>query len=312
MLLLALFITGCGPVHQNPVKVVLQTAFLPLTAADAILKGRPNEIVDNFNSITGQCSGNANYDAPECQRIRQQAELSKIQAMSLPQLESFYKQHSKEGSNEQSPEAVNLAKNRLIEENTKLGTFQGYFRAAEISGNPQYVTEHTNLVRTTEDQKLLEQFNLLRVKDLNELFDVDFKPVFGQSNKEHHVPFWALTVNHSDHEMREVSGILKISKKNSNKLSLGRYRLTVQITMHLPSHFVRHSRIKGDADRNIDYTETKTFTADVSPPDMSANKNINFNVTVAETVRGSFGGMDSYTPIGEPTFNLDIVKAEVI
>jgi hypothetical protein len=312
MLLLILSITGCGPVHQNPVKTLLTGAFLPLTAAEAILKGRPNEIVDNYNSMTGQCSGNVNYDAPECQRIRQQAELSRIQAMSLPQLESFYEQYAKDGSKAQSPEAVSLVKSRLIEENTKLGTFQGYFRAAEISGNPRYVTEHTNLVRTTEEQKLLEQFNLLRVTDLDELFDVDFQPKVGEQKAEHYTPFWGLTVSHGDNVKQDISGVLRISKKRTNKLSLGHYRLTVKITLHQPTRFIRESRIKGNADKNIDYAESTTVTANVSPPDMSANVNVNFSVTVGKTIRGSMGGMDKYEPLGEPSFEVEIVKAEVI
>lgn len=321
ILLLALIMTGCGPVKKNPISAVVETVFaiprVALSVPSAILHADPNRIKDsidkNYNSITGQCAENANYNAPECVTIRQQQEIARLKAMPLAQLDSYYEKEIIKNSKEKRKEIIDLVKNRLIEENIKLDTFQGYLRAAQISGNPRYVTEHINLAKTTEDKKSLEQFTVLRTDDLNNFFDVDFKPKLGKSGIAHteHMGFFAL---HSDAATKEISGILDISKSNKapSNLSLGHYRLTINITMHLPSRFIRQSRWLGNADQKIDYTETTTVTADVSPPSMSASKSVNFTVTTAGTKRGSMGGLDERSPTGEPTFVVDIVKAEVI
>jgi hypothetical protein len=321
MLLLTLLMTACGPVKKNPVASAIETVFaipsVVLSIPSAILSADPskikNSIDKNYNRITGQCTENANYNAPECVTIRQQQEIARLKAMPLPQLDSYYEKEIIENPKEKRKEVIDLVKNRLIEENLKLGNFQGCLRAAQVSGNPRYVTEHLNLVKTITDKKDLEQFTVLHTDDLNNFFDVDFKPKLGKSGIAHteHMGFFAL---HSDAATKEISGILNIAKSKTapSELSLGHYRLTITITMHLPSRFIRQSRWLGNADQNIDHTETTTVTADVGSPNMSASKSINFTVTTAGTTRGSQGGLDQRAPTGDPTFVVDIVKAEVI
>lgn len=285
------------------------------------ITGCSSSFMANYNKR--RCADGDRYDTPECQTMRHKDQLSKIQAMTLPQLESFYEKEilhpdrpifSSWQPEELSQEAINLVKSRLIDENVKLGTFQGYVQASKISGNSKYVTDHINLVRTTEDQKLLEQFNLSQVADLNNLFDVDFKPKFGKTSEQHeeHMGIFA---KHSDYGMREIAGSLKVwkTKTSSGQLSWGHYKLTIKITMHLPSRFVRQSGVLGNKDENIDYTEERTVTAEVAPPNMSASVNVNFgNIVTSRTKRGSRGGVETRIPTGEPTFTVDIVKAEAI
>jgi hypothetical protein len=320
-----LLITGCGPAKNNPVHTAINTVFFPLTSAVSILKGRPNDIVDNYNTITGQCTETTNYDSLGCIKLREQQtqqaaakalneKLSKVRTFSLPQLDDYYEKEVVKNSGAIHNQVANLVKSRLIEENIKLGTFQGYLRAAQVSGNSSYVSQNLNLVKTTEDKRGLEQFYVLRTKDLNKLFDVDFKIKLGISDTEHteHMGFLA---RHSDVATRKMSGVLYLSKSKTApiELSLGSYRLTINITMHLPSRFVRQSAILGNTDRAEDYTENKTITADVSSPNMTAIVNVDFgNVQIARTKRGSMGGVEARTPTGDPTFTVDITKTEVI
>ncbi|MFI3217939.1 MAG: hypothetical protein QX189_02300 [Methylococcales bacterium] len=331
LLLALLLMTGCGAARKNPVASAIETVFaipsVVLSVPSAILTANPNKIKNTFdkhyNSVTGQCTGNANYNAPECVTIRQQQEIAKkqqeiagLKAMPLPQLDSYYETEIANNSKEKSKEVADLVKNRLVEENIKLGTFQGCLRAAQISGNPRYVTEHINLARTVEDKKSLEQFTVLHTDDLNNFFDVDFKPKLGKSGTRHteYTGLLGFFLDHSDAATKEISGILNIarSKTAPSELSLGYYKLTINITMHLPSKFIRQSDWGGNANENIDHTETTTVTANVGSPNMSASKNINFTVETAGTKRGRQGGADQRVPTGEPTFVVDIVKAEVI
>lgn len=241
------------------------------------------------------------------------AELSKLKKLSLFELDRYYETELAKNPDAKAAEIVAFVKQRLLDENLKLGTFQGYLRASQVSENPRYVADHQDLAKTAEDKKRLEQ-TIVLYSDANQLFNSNFKATHLGSIAKKHINHPDVFNDSSDEDKQEIAGVLSVfrAKKTSKLIVLGNYRLTVKITAHLPSRYTRTSKVLGKADKNLDYTEDKEAVIDIAPPNMSAQRNIDLGQVELGVIKyGSFGGIEERKATQAPSFTTKIVKVEV-
>ncbi|CAG1023399.1 hypothetical protein DOJK_02294 [Patescibacteria group bacterium] len=240
-----------------------------------------------------------------------QAELDSLKTLPLKELDAYYTQEILEHPYAKESEIKDFVKKKLIADYLKLNTFQGYLRASQISQNPQYVLEHRDLAKTTEEKKSLEQ-TLVIYANPNEYFKSQFELKTQGEITKNHIKHLGVLADYSDEEKQDLTGILSVAptEKAATLFFLGTYRITVNITTHLPSHYVRSSKVLGDEDKTKDYTETQTTSIDVAPPSLSSQKQLNYAVQISLAKHGSMGGMDERKATGQPSFTTSIIKVE--
>lgn len=240
-----------------------------------------------------------------------QAELDHLKTLSLEELDAYYIQEILEHPYIKEAQIRDFVKEKLIAEYLKRNSFQGYLRATQISKNPNYVLEHKDLAKTKDEKKSLEQ-TLVIYADPNEYFKAEFELKKQGEITKNHIKHLGVLADYSDEEKQSMTGILSVkpTEKADTLFFLGTYNITVQITSHLPSHFQRQSKVLGDEDKQMDYTETQTTSIDVAPPTLSAEKQLDYSVQIYLSEHGSMDGQEERKATDKPSFTTSIIKVE--
>ena len=240
-----------------------------------------------------------------------QTELDHLKTLPLAELDVYYTTEILEHPYAKEPEIKDFVKEKLIAEYLKLNTFQGYFRATQLSKNPKYVLEHRDLAKTNEEKKSLEQ-TLVIYADPNEYFKSQFELKKQGEITKNHIEHLGVLADYSDEEKQNITGVLSVkpTEKADTLFFLGTYRVTVKITTHIPSHYLRQSKVLGNEDKMMDYTETQTTSIDVKPPTLSAEKQLEYSVQINFSEHGSMDGKDERKATDKPSFTTSITKVE--
>jgi len=241
-------------------------------------------------------------------------EIAKINAMPLAVLDSYYDQSISPHIDKTNKQIVKAAKDRIITESAKLNTFRGVLRASQLSNDISFVSKNQKLAKSNDERKLLEQFAIQHTTDPGRFFTLDFKPHKGvvSTDKVQHAGIFA---EHTFKAYQKMYGELTVSraKHTPGPLEFGQYRLTVVVTLHLPSAFTRRSNVLGNEDEKTVYADDLTVTLNVSPSNMSAQTVVDFGPRQTSSIkRGSRGGFDLIQLTDEPYFTAKITKVEAI
>lgn len=260
--------------------------------------------LENFIQIFNQ-NDHANLVPEARSRLiaMREKEIIAMNALSMDQLEAYYEKDEAELTSEMRL----LARQRLLNESLREGTFAGILRVYRVTKDMSYVAKGQSLATSPEDLLSLEQLAVQHTVAPSRFFDVKFNPRIGNPSRSEstHMGFFAL---YSLFGHLPISGTIELRRASNApaQLSLGSYKVSIEIVVNYDEEIVGRTS-KSPRQMN------KLVTLVINPAAMAASANVDFQLQAAMFKRGAgFGSNEQEYIVSDPVVSWKVSKIEVM
>ena len=249
---------------------------------------------------------------PRARELRdqaRQAEIAAMRAMPLDDLERFWRNDA-----ELTAEMRALAQQRLIDDSRAERSFSGALRVYRVTGDVGHVKANQALARTTDDRRRLEEFAVTHTATRGRFFRVSVAGEHGKpsTSETSHAGLFALYSLTGSIPTRGTVAVQR-APDAPGQLSLGQYRVHLEVVLKVRVNLERRSGVLGNADQVAEREMMRRVSVLVRPPEMSGTASFDFGaVTSAQMQRGSAGGFDQEWIAEDPIVQATIVGVDVL
>ena len=225
------------------------------------------------------------------------------------QMKDFLVEFGKYDPDKKAPQVFIALINKMRAQNT----FEGYYQAYLLITDPEDARKASLLARTDEHRSKLEHMAVATLTDKNRLFDFDLRLASASTSSREGRCWMACTYNFT--ASRPVAGQLSLRLQPTSpiKLKQATYKVVFGAEVRMPRRKIRQSRWLGNYDGPDDISYTREISAIVSPPNYSANVDVQLgSLDVAFFQRGSAGGYEGAYATSNASIQLRLKSVELI